>query len=64
MRGMNTNLDMAEKTTIEPMKTFETKMAMHNRNNEEILKEKLRGFGEKLRKVEKRIDEAAWTMSN
>lgn len=49
---------------MEPLKTFETKIAMHNRNNEQILKEKLRGFSEKLKKVEKKIDEAAWTMSN
>lgn len=64
MRNLENTVEMAEKTTMEPLKTFETKIAMHNRNNEEILKDKLRGFSEKLKKVEKKIDEAAWTMSN
>jgi hypothetical protein len=38
-------MDFAHKTQIqEPLTTFETKMMLHNKNNEEILKGKLREF--------------------
>ena len=49
---------------MEPIKTFETKVAVHNRNNEDILKDKLRNFTDKLKRLEKKIDEAGWNMNN
>ena len=57
-------LDFAHKTQIqEPLNSFETKMMMHNKNNEDILKVKLREFVEKLKKVEKRIGETTQSMN-
>ena len=31
-------------TALEPLQTFETKVAVHTKKNEQILKEKLRNF--------------------
>jgi len=51
-RSTMSQMDFAHKTQIqEPLNTFETKMMFHNKNNEEVLKGKLRDFMEKLRKV-------------
>lgn len=58
-----TQLDFAHKTQIqEPLNSFETKMMLHNKNNEDILKIKLREFMEKLKRVEKRISETTQSM--
>ena len=49
---------------MEPLQTFETKVAVHTKNNEQILKEKFKSFSEKLKNVEKKVEEAQWRMSN
>jgi hypothetical protein len=33
----------------EPLQSFETKIAIHNKNNETILKDKLRKFSDQLK---------------
>lgn len=48
-------LEAGKRISLEPLQTFETNLAIHNKNNEEILKNKLRAFAERLKKVEKRI---------
>jgi len=35
---------------------------LHNKNNEEILKARLKDFTEKLRKIEKKVEETSWIM--
>lgn len=49
-------LEAGRKTSLEPLQTFETKIAIHNKNNEQILKNKLRNFSERLKKVQKKIE--------
>ena len=47
----------------EPLSTFETKMMLHNKNNEEVLRTKLRDFSEKLRRIEKKVEETSSSMN-
>jgi hypothetical protein len=45
-------IDFNQKIQLqEPLSTFETKMMLHNKNNEEVLRTKLRDFSEKLRRI-------------
>ncbi len=39
-------------------------MMLHNKNNEEILRGKLREFTDKLKRVEKRIEETTFNMNS
>jgi hypothetical protein len=39
-------------------------MAIHNKANEEILKEKLSNFTDKIRKLEKKVEETTWMMNS
>ena len=57
-------MEFSKKTTLEPLNTFETKMAIHNKANEEILKEKLSNFTDKIRKLEKKVEETTWMMNS
>ncbi len=57
-------MEFSKKTALEPLSTFETKMAIHNKANEEILKEKLSNFTEKIRKLEKKVEETTWMMNS
>ena len=38
LKGYTDSLQNAAKMTMEPLQTFETKVAVHTKNNEQILK--------------------------
>lgn len=39
-------------------------MMLHNKNNEEVLRARLRDFTDKLRKIEKKVEETTWAMNS
>jgi hypothetical protein len=39
-------------------------MMLHNKNNEEVLRAKLKEFTEKLRKIEKKVEETTSSMNS
>jgi methyl-accepting chemotaxis protein len=39
-------------------------MMLHNKNNEEVLRTRLKEFTEKIRKIEKKVEETSNSMSS
>jgi methyl-accepting chemotaxis protein len=39
-------------------------MMLHNKNNEEVLRTRLKEFTEKIRKIEKKVEETSSSMSS
>ena len=57
-------MEFYKKTVLEPLNTFETKIALHNKANEQILKDKLINFSEKIKKLEKKVQETTSMMNS
>ena len=57
-------MEFYKKTVLEPLNTFETKIALHNKANEQILKDKLINFTEKIKKLEKKVQETTLMMNS